>query len=308
MTTSGPVIIIGAARTGTTWLSNLLIHNFGYCSMVSALHHGVKEPQLFYLNRYYNRLANPALFKEQMKFSDIFNLLGVEEHTEIQQPSYFDFFFDHMDKMALQEGKPWFIKLCPEFLYAAADFKTITSYLIQRYPTIQYIVIQRNEDDYMKSYLSMPGKNKQKRGKWYTRLVALFLGMARYRVLYEQAGKFPNALQITYEELLTAQTGALDKIKTVLGREYTSGSSIVPNSSDKDYHFPQLASHVVKWLTQSKAVCVTLLTLYRWFTRNTPPDIYTRIYDRQFNPGKLKAHLEARGEMNLLKQIEKENV
>lgn len=300
-----PILIIGAARTGTTWLSNILANNFNLFTLKSDLHYGVKEPQLFQLNRYYYRLKNKQVFVEEMKHSDIFYLLEVA-NKQVHLHNYLDFFFDHMDRLSVQHGKPWFIKLCPEFFYTKDEFIRIKEYLYNRYPGVKSIIIERDLDDYLDSYINMPGRNTNTRRKWYFVFFALLLAISRFKVQYLRARALHSPLIITYEQLLTSKDVVMDKISDQLNLPQVDYADSSPNSSSKVYELPRMLKWFILLITKSMVICHFVLRVHMWLTGFRRPEIYTRHYDLTHNTHKLGADLKARGEDLLWARITKE--
>ncbi len=297
-----PVIIIGAARTGTTWLSNILLQNFGLTTLQHPLHYGVKEPQLFQLNNYFNKLNSPTKFVEEMKDSDLFQLLKVGTEPRISQ-SYFDFFFDRMDELAKASNTPWFIKLCPEFLYDSDAFDEVIGYLTKRYAGVKFVVIHRTLPNYLLSYLNMPGESKSSRSKFWNQFPALTLGVARHTVLYHRAGQLPNATWISYEDLEQKPEEVFHRLEKEIGPLRHQRKISVKNSSDKTLAISGAFYKMVFRIGQSLFLCQLIVSMYGRWTKNRKPIIYNRIHLWNTDKELLKDHLKDRGELSLLDKM-----
>ena len=301
-----PVIIIGAARTGTTWLSNILLENFGLFTPNHFLHYGVKESQLFELSAYYQAEPDKVKALQKLAQTDLFVLLNYEKFKDqVGAPAdYRDIFFELMDRNAQAMNTQWFFKLCPEYLYDSREMDLLLPFIQKRYKTFKVIVIKRSFKDYLLSYINMPGKNKGKRSKSILSFSLAVLAAARYRVIYSSAAAFfKTAHTLTYEDLVADFKGTISKLSQYLDLPFrASAKSVLQNSSDREVQVGSPVVSVAWKLTFSQRLNRFMIAGYSKLAKRTP-QFYNRIflYDHDFD--QLVGHLSGRGEHKLLEKV-----
>ncbi len=187
-----PIFVLGGARTGTTWLSNLLGLHHRVASVHHELHHGSHESNIFRQHRFYGDLTDTDAyirFAQLFSTEDYFRIAGGDPATlyEKRCPDFYTAFFDLMDTLAEREGKDcWSTKLDPLFALDEKAYREFHDVLSRRYDRVKWVGIQREGIACLNSYLFMEGQNNaaRTRGK-ASRLAALTLGAARYVTQYD---------------------------------------------------------------------------------------------------------------------------
>ena len=186
-----PIFVLGGARNGTTWLSNLLGLHPRVASVHHELHHGSHESNIFRQHRYYGDLSDTDAyirFAQLFATEDYFRIAGGDPARLYQKryPDFYTAFFDLMDELARREGRThWTTKLDPLFALDPPRYREFRAALGRRYPTVKWVGIQRRGVACLNSYLFMEGQNNAARTRSRaSRLAALTLGAARYVAQY----------------------------------------------------------------------------------------------------------------------------
>jgi len=164
-----PVLIVGLNRNGTTWLGNVLSQCFGITTAHHELHYGFCETDLYENVKYWKNfddLNSYIFFLENYANADLFKILEGDKNYFIKNraTNFYDFFFELMDQLSRKQGNQyWTIKLSAGFFHDKKEFEALQGELNKRYGKVRYIIIQREYDDYIRSYINMIGDAKIKR-------------------------------------------------------------------------------------------------------------------------------------------------
>ncbi|MDA7951677.1 MAG: sulfotransferase [Pirellulaceae bacterium] len=199
--TIAPIFSLGAPRTGTTWIGNILKDHFPVYSMHHFLHYGNHEAD-FYRMEKYRQKVDRSTFLEQFKKTDIYQLNALEEEVFPNDwDSYYHLFFDLMDKKAKAEGKEsWTTKLCHDYFYFPRQFANFRKAVNERYENTKYVVIRRDMEQTLISFINLFGKYRERRLK--NEIVSLYLFLARYKTFYANIHQYlPESHLVEYEDL-----------------------------------------------------------------------------------------------------------
>ena len=304
-----PVFVFGAARTGTTWLGNILRNECNAFTPSHYIHYGVKEVNLYYYQKYWTTFDDKETFFKEFSKTDVYQLLLVKDEVlDINNyTTFYEYFFDLIDIKTRSEQKDkWTIKLCPEFLYFPEEYTTLLDLINKRYEQKQIILIKRNFDEYLHSYINMSGEQKQKRSK--NLKLAVALGASRYKVFYTNAEKvLGNYLFLNYEGLLRNKTSIVNRIKDRIGVEkekVVTETTVVENASIKRLHIRKklLTNSIAKLFHSSYFLSKMLLDRYERIKKQKPP-MYTRVLLCENDPEALIKELEASGDEKLVSLV-----
>ncbi len=304
-----PVFVIGAARTGTTWLSNTLKDNFGLYTPSHFLHHGVKEPNLWQFQKLCERLERKQ-FLDLISESDNINLL-VQDSASIRSmkfDSYTELFMRLMDQNAQKKGTSWFTKLDPDYFYSTSNLKKILEPVNLRYVSPRFIVIKRSFDDYLTSYINMPGRYFTSRRSSILRAFFCVLASMRYHNLYKISNSLKGqVLKVNYDDLKDNYNRELTRISDFLDLPIISHHSPAKsNFSNKttDSIFRRSSTRLFTRLFTSIKVNSLCLLWYDLLFRRNDQTVYRRLFLLENNPNKLREQLKQSNEMELLARLE----
>lgn len=267
MTNITPIFTLGAPRSGTTWLGNMLLQNYGIPTPSHPLHYGILESNIYLIHSYFGDFKNQVdyiQFLEQFAVSDYFLLAkGEKALFYTQKPAnFYHFYFDLMDQYCKKEGKnSWTTKLDPFFFVYPDALKEFLKVLEERYTTLKFIGIQRKYEAYLKSYLHVSGPAFNKRRSRIGNMTAPFLGAARYKVYNDHIAKLIkqyDGLMLHFDDLKDEASRA--KIGTYLQMEW------------KEYTAPQVKSNTsfAKKEKEKASTKVPFMGLARTIFLNAP--------------------------------------
>lgn len=147
-----PLFVIGKHRSGTTWLSNLLIDHPDIEGVHHASHRGIHESAFF--SHVVGRYGDLEVFSNYVEFasvisqSDYFRLAGVsfDDLLELYPSSYTDVFRAVMDRMATRSSAKYWIEKSPMHTFYMREIG-------QTYTDAKFVGILRNPVDTAFSWL-----------------------------------------------------------------------------------------------------------------------------------------------------------
>ncbi len=309
---SQPVFIIGAARSGTTWLGNTLARHFPVSIPQHQLHYGVKESNIYSNKKYWGNLSREDNFKhffDNYTKGDFF-ILSKGEKTKYANrrfDTFYDFFFELMDAFAKQEGRRyWCTKLCPQFFVDKEELHLFLQKLDERYEKPKFIFIKREFDGYMNSYLNMSGNSYGKRSSAIGKKISVMLGVARYSNMNSEGLKLAEnykGLRLSYEELLKTTEEVKEKISTYLGVGIQKNSipEFIRNSSfGKKKNKAEAKSYPwAKRMLSQKSLLGFLLKKYESTKKKSNPEYY-RLWKAENEKEELIRDLEKSNDLDLV--------
>jgi|SRR5579862_1874372 len=137
----GRIFVLGTARSGTTWLGNLLGSHPAIAAVMAPEHHGVHESHLLD----HTRFAIPGRmpcgeFGRRYAPEDYFRLTGLDvsdvcgSATEVDALDYFELL---MDAFARSRDAGWWLEKTPKHTIYVDE-------LLRRFPTARFVVIRRS--------------------------------------------------------------------------------------------------------------------------------------------------------------------
>ena len=222
-----PIFTLGAPRSGTTWLGNILQINFGLNTPSHPLHYGVLESNIYKIHKYFGDFSNTTdyiKFVELFSSSDYFLLCDIEKELfyENKVPNFYEFYLKLMDAFSENlNSNYWTTKLDPFFFLDPSELKKFLSILENRYEKVKFIAVQRNYEDYLNSYVNVSGPSFQKRQTLSGSILSPFLGAARYNIYnqtIQQIIQGQKGLHIDFKEL-KSHLAITKKIANYIGIE-----------------------------------------------------------------------------------------
>ena len=304
-----PIIIIGAARTGTTWLGNLIVNRFGAFAPSHPLHYGIKEPNLYLLQHYFEKSGKEEFLKVFLE-SDNYQLLKESSSDLIDSEwrDYEDLFMKLMDSQSERNGKSaWVTKLCPEYLYDPVRLKSLKRKFEDRYNNVFFIEIRRDLRESMTSYVNMSGRKVNFRQKSLLRFPFFFLNYCRFTRLYKGV-KYINSDLITlgYQDLRTDHEATLDTISDLTGIKKTDPSINLPqNASPARISFSgsQFASFRFLARILYPFFWRLIINIHLNKVRKGIPVLHQRLVMLERDPGALIRTLEASKDTDLIEYV-----
>lgn len=268
-----PIIIIGAARNGTTNLENLVASLPSIAGVEHWLHHGSMESYVYLNQQFWGDMKDRNRYLQflyQYSGSDYFQQCGGDVEYYLNNPvhSFYNFFLDLMDRHTARNDKNyWVTKLDSCFFYDDKERKKFISLLYDRYETVKFIRIQRPFKAAFNSYRHMEGKQYTLRQKNAAILPALLYQAARYSLIYNKnIGSIPDdVLSIQFDHYIKNREGYRETLAHFLNLPPDSSQPVETNRFDRNTSFhnqskKELPAFITSFIPH-------LLTFYRRFPR-----------------------------------------
>jgi len=205
-------------RNGTTWLGNILSQCFRMTGPRHDLHYGVCEVNLYDNATYwgdFNDLTQYIHFLNNYCPADVFKILDGNRayFEENRAANFYEFFFETIDQLTLKQGNQfWAAKLDTGFFHNPAEFENFKRALHERYSTVKFIIIQREYNGYIRSYINMIGRTKT---TLLRRRISGITGTMFYYYFYRKMNRLladEDVLKLPYENLKNDFEGSLKQI------------------------------------------------------------------------------------------------
>ena len=147
-----PLFVLGTARSGTTWLANLLISHSAIVGLAAREHQGIHESHVFDHTRFaLPGTMTPQAFVARYAAEDYFTLAGVSPGEFCAAApaagDAVDFFAALMDLVARRAGARYWLEKTPKHAIYA-------DLILQRFPSARFVVIKRRFHDTMLSQMA----------------------------------------------------------------------------------------------------------------------------------------------------------
>ena len=300
-------------------MGNILAEVFEIPCATHEIHHGVVESDACRNHRYWGNLEKTSDYIEFLRVfsaSDFFKLAKGEPEYFLNHRSknFFEFLFELMDGLARksQSKSYWATKLDPLFFVYPDDLEKFLDSIQARYQQAKFISVQRNFDDYLRSYEKMAGSSFKARQR--LKLFATILGAARYNVYYDQISKVSprlNCLTLKYEDLKNDFAGQIAKISQHLAIEpVAENTKSKPNTSFVNNQ-PERSERPIQTLI-AKCICKLpfasryIVRYYNDLKKQKNPAEY-RLIMSQYFPDQLLEELKAAGETRIAELVAESN-
>lgn len=244
-----PVFVAGNNRSGTKWLSNILLNNPHIAGVQSQRHHGIVETNIFQnfplMFGELENMENYIGFVECFSATDFFKITGLSKGVLYQYhpKDYADFFRYLMNRYAgNQETDFWLQKIQSILL----------SKIYIQFNDARFIIIKRNAVKTIRSACVL-----QKRKGAPSRFAKEILIYCFSTKIWKTYRKKENVMTVTYEELLSDQESTVQKIcrfievpfsHDMLNSRYKKNTSF-ESKSEKESLFPKYKAFIVKIVT-----------------------------------------------------------
>jgi hypothetical protein len=249
-----PIFVIGNNRSGTHWLSNILLNHPDVSGIQHEYHDGIVETEiLLAMPRIFGPLANLGsriCFIECFAATDYFRVSGVTKNDLYSFPvhNYHDFLRAFQDRVAHNRGKSfWLQKFSPAVL---PD-------IIRHFPDARFVMIQRDVVPTVRSSIKKWGRCSRgleilKYVYWY------YYGTCKMRVHW----RHPSVLILRYEQLKAETEPTIREVCRFMGLDYRPEMIHVPYRPNTS--FPQDSSS--DYLTRAQHNWIRILSgFFRWW-------------------------------------------
>jgi len=214
-----PLFVIGTARSGTTWIANLLISHPAIAGLAAEVHHGVHESHLLDHTRY----ALPGVmscteFVARYALEDYWRLARIDAAEFcLSAPARGDavgFFRALMDAVARRDGARYWIEKTPKHAIYYQE-------LLRRFPDARFLVIRRRFLDVVRSQLGTFGRADA--GAFRQRAEKVFRYESDARAVQRLFRSAPGrVLIVSYEDLVANTALQTARVLNWLGLESAS--------------------------------------------------------------------------------------
>ena len=191
---SKPIFVLGLARNGTTWISNILCQHPEIAGVQHIAHWGIKESKIFgnkeYWGEDFREIDDFIRFLELYSSGDYFSLAnGDKDFFYKNVPNdFYDFYFTLMDRYAAKkDSKYWLTKLDPRFYSNIEDLNKFLTRAKARYGNnqVKFVSINRNPVEAIESGVLYQGSSRPRQSlKW--RIVYILVKLSREVVDYNE--------------------------------------------------------------------------------------------------------------------------
>lgn len=226
-----PVFVLGLARNGTTWLSNILCSHPEVVGAQHEAHWGIHESRICEHLLYWDNLEDNDQFihfLETYSSGDYFKLVkGDKGYFYRNRPRNFpEFFFELMDNYARKEdAKYWITKLDQRFYEHPRELKRFLLKANARYKQIKFIGIKRKFVEVLRSSLNTQGKSRERlRSSRKERLIRSLLNTVSYANGYnhiENIISVRDSLLLQFNSLKNERSETIKKIVDHLKIDYS---------------------------------------------------------------------------------------
>lgn len=299
-----PIVVLGIARNGTTWLCNSFVGEKDCAVLHHPLHHGSHETNELHHYLYWDDITESDKYIDFLgRYStlDDFKLASgeIEYHLRNRPSDFFEFFCDMMDRYAsMSDCSRWVIKLDTLFYLFPKYRNQFFDHLSYRYGKICVIAAQRELKTAANSYLNMEGKYNSLRRSRLLRPFALWLYVCRYivyRAEIREIIKRHNGLLVDYEDMVNEPVAVETAIAAHCGlNSFSLSSPYKKNTSFVRKERSRLGTAEEKALVLSASV----VQLMRGFVafglrqiekRRKEPIMYRRLLKHEFFAEELRS-------------------
>ena len=284
------------------------------------LHYGVCEVNLYDNATYwgdFSELSRYIHFLNSYCPADVFRILEGDRAYFEENPAtnFYEFFFETIDQLAKkQNNQYWAVKLDPGFFHDPAEFDTFKHALHERYSTAKFIVIQREYNDYIRSYINMIGEAKLTRNTSLKKRISGITGTMFYHYFYRKMNRLladEDTLKLPYENLKNDFEGSLKQMASfveypdepmpdALQRNIQNTSFTTEKKQQKDTLIG-LSNFIFKNIPPLTALAVRLR--YRFQKKSNLPPLWWRLTKAKQFPDELKQELQATEQFKLLELL-----
>jgi len=286
------------------------------------LHYGVCEVNLYDNATHwgdFSDLRRYVHFLNSYCPADVFRILEGNKayFEENRAANFYEFFFETIDQLTQKQGNQyWTVKLDPGFFHDSAEFDKFKKALHERYATVKFIIIQREFNDYIGSYINMIGEAKLKRNTRLKRRISGITGTMFYHYFYRKMNRLlaaEDVLKLPYENLKNDFEGSLKHIASFVEypeepmpdalRTNVRNTSFITEKKQQKDALIGLANVIFKDIPPFTALAVRMR--YRFQKKSNLPPLWWRLTKAEHFPDELRQELQATGQLKLLELLKK---
>ena len=203
-----PLFIMGSARSGTTWLANILSSHPDISSPTCVEHHGIHESHLFDHTRYvFPDDIECNAFINEYKKEDLFKLLSIDPTTFCKncasKHDVFYWFSALMDKFAKTNNTSYWLEKTPKHLIYYDE-------ILKNFPDCKFVLIKRGFKQTILSNLTKYARADTSRARQIIEKSYRYeLDLRAAKRLCKHSG---NVVTIEYEHLAENNDKQIEKI------------------------------------------------------------------------------------------------
>ncbi len=320
-----PVLIVGLNRNGTTWMGNILSQCFRMTGPRHDLHYGFCEVNLYDNGKHWGDFSNLNQyihFLDNYCPADVFKILeGDRKYFEEKHAAnFYEFFFETIDQFTQKQGNQyWVAKLDPGFFHDPAEFEVFKRTLHERYNKPKFILIQREYNDYIRSYINMIGEAKITRNTSLKKRISGITGTMFYHYFYRKMNHLladKDVLKLPYENLKNDFEGSLQQIASFVEypdapmpyalRRNVQNTSFTGKKKQQKDALIGLSNVVFKNIPPLTSLAVGLR--YRFQKKSNLPPLWWRLTKAERFPKKLEEELKMTEQFKLLEFLKDEKL
>jgi len=209
------IFVTGNNRSGTKWLSNILLNHSKIAGVQSEYHGGILEINLFQnmpiMFGPLDNMENFVGFIECFSATDFFRLTGLPKDLLFKHKpvNYYTFFNWLMNEYVDHQKKEFWLKKI---------HSTLLENVYSHFKDTLFVIIERNVVDTIRSAYVL-----QKRVGGPDRFLKELFIYHYSKKIRKKFSKKKNVLFITYEQLLSDREAAIKKVCEFLNIPYSSG-------------------------------------------------------------------------------------
>lgn len=265
--------MLGAARTGTTWLSNLIGRHPGVACVAHRVHWGLCEAKILRAHLWAGDLRNDRSlirFLEIYRNTDYARLAGVDvEHYYANRPrDFFEFYLDVRDRHAAAENAShWVGKLDPLFAAHPKQLEAFLAALRDRYEQVKFVCIRRGFRAALRSYLRFPGRESIHNLPYLPKRLAVVkytAGFAVWYAAFRDLVRRHDGMEIDYEALVGDRESVLRTICDEAGLDFAPEMLDSPYAANSSHRRPSgTRPPSVGWIWTAERILLPLMHLTR---------------------------------------------
>jgi len=207
-----PLFVIGTARSGTTWLANMLVSHPDLAGVTAAEHQGIHESHLCSHTRYVLKGRRSCReFVELYRREDYFKLLRLGPRELCEGEGRMDvylFFRLLMEKYAASQGAKYWLEKTPKHAIYYQE-------ILENFPDAAFVVIERNFEKTLLSNLNKfarPGASR-----WRQVFEKVFRYVSDMRAMVRLKERAPGqVVTVLYEDLVKNTDQEMSRILAFL--------------------------------------------------------------------------------------------
>jgi len=241
-----PIFVVGAPRTGTTWVANILCRHSDVAGIQAERHYGIHESSFFsHLKRYFgdpSKNSNFKVFLEEFKNSDYFRFSGLDESFlyNYQGPQKYGCFFrDLMDEFAKTKNSKYWVEKTTSHTLTLPEIKNV-------FPNAYFVATKRNIIDTIRSAIGLKVKNETIGKNGARKKLHILIEVFRYHTFKKHVTQFArlnSSIQtIEFEKLVNDKEHVVKQLcqflefnyeKTMLDQKFEPNTSFSGNMDRK---------------------------------------------------------------------------